>query len=194
MQALKALESGLAFPTHSDILQNLRTALAMNQVSEFAQAQEQQAEPTPWRDMMVVSLVREGINKHRARELADHFAAPQQAEPVAWRDPSNSDPGQGCTYKKSKRDGWPHIYSQPLYTTQPQRQLDKTSFNDWWNGHYDDSENPHEPDSAAYWSWAGWQSAKRPWVGLTDEDCKRMSAGDKLVAMWAEAKLKERNT
>ena len=34
---------------------------------------------------------------------------------------------------------------------------------------------------------------KRPWVGLTDEDCTRMSAGDKLVAMWAEAKLKERN-
>ena len=35
---------------------------------------------------------------------------------------------------------------------------------------------------------------KRPWVGLTDEDCTRMSAGDKLVAMWAEAKLKEKNT
>mgnify|MGYP003650278168 CR=1 FL=1 len=35
---------------------------------------------------------------------------------------------------------------------------------------------------------------QRQWVGLTDEDCKRMSAGDKLVAMWAEAKLKERNT
>lgn len=34
---------------------------------------------------------------------------------------------------------------------------------------------------------------RRKWVGLTDEDCKRMSAGDKLVAMWAEAKLKERN-
>lgn len=34
-----------------------------------------QPEPTPWRDMVVVSLVREGINKHRARELADHFAA-----------------------------------------------------------------------------------------------------------------------
>jgi hypothetical protein len=25
--------------------------------------------------MVVVTLVREGINKHRARELADHFAA-----------------------------------------------------------------------------------------------------------------------
>jgi len=32
-------------------------------------------EPTPWRDMVVATLVREGINKHKARELADHFAA-----------------------------------------------------------------------------------------------------------------------
>ena len=39
-----------------------------------ALAQPEQ-EPTPWRDMVVVSLVREGVNKHRARELADHFAA-----------------------------------------------------------------------------------------------------------------------
>ena len=38
------------------------------------------------------------------------------------------------------------------------------------------------------------ESPQRPWVGLTDEDCKRMSAGDKLVAMWAERILKERNT
>ena len=81
-QALEALESGLAFDTHSDVLQNLRTAL------------EQQAEPSQWRDMIVVNLVREGINKHRARELADHFATQptQQAEPVAvyqWRK-------QGC--------------------------------------------------------------------------------------------------
>jgi len=39
-----------------------------------ALAQPEQ-EPTPWRDMVVATLVREGINKHRARELADHFAA-----------------------------------------------------------------------------------------------------------------------
>ena len=38
----------------------------------------QQAEPTQWRDMVVVSLVREGIDKHKARELADHFATPPQ--------------------------------------------------------------------------------------------------------------------
>ena len=42
------------------------------------------AEPTQWRDMVVVSLVREGINKHKARELADHFAAQPEQEPVAW--------------------------------------------------------------------------------------------------------------
>jgi len=34
-----------------------------------------QPEPTPWRDMVVATLVREGIDKHKARELADHFAA-----------------------------------------------------------------------------------------------------------------------
>ena len=47
----------------------------------------QEAQPAPvqeltqWRDMVVVSLVREGVNKHRARELADHFAAqPEQGD------------------------------------------------------------------------------------------------------------------
>jgi hypothetical protein len=40
-----------------------------------------QAEPTIWRDMVVVSLVREGIDKHKARELADHFAAQPAQEP-----------------------------------------------------------------------------------------------------------------
>lgn len=64
----------------ADLMADLRKALA-----------QPEQEPTQWRDMVVVSLVREGINKHRARELADHFATPlaaaqpeQQAEPVAW--------------------------------------------------------------------------------------------------------------
>ena len=38
-------------------------------------AAQPEQEPTPWRDMIVATLVREGIDKHRARELADHFAA-----------------------------------------------------------------------------------------------------------------------
>jgi len=35
---------------------------------------------------------------------------------------------------------------------------------------------------------------KRPWVDLTDDDCKGMSAGDILVAMWVSRILKEKNT
>ena len=35
---------------------------------------------------------------------------------------------------------------------------------------------------------------QREWVGLTDEDCKGMNAGDKVVAMWANRILKEKNT
>ena len=38
-------------------------------------ATKPEQEPSEWRDMIVVSLVREGIDKHLARELADHFAA-----------------------------------------------------------------------------------------------------------------------
>ena len=44
---------------------------------------QQQAEPSKWRDMVVVTLVREGIDKHKARELADHFAA-QPEPPPEW--------------------------------------------------------------------------------------------------------------
>jgi hypothetical protein len=35
---------------------------------------------------------------------------------------------------------------------------------------------------------------QRTWVGLTDEDCKNMSEGDRAFVMWVEAKLKEKNT
>ncbi len=49
--------------------------------------QLRQAEPSQWRDMVVATLVREGINKHRARELADHFAAQPEQEPVRFITP-----------------------------------------------------------------------------------------------------------
>jgi len=35
---------------------------------------------------------------------------------------------------------------------------------------------------------------EREWVGLTDEDCTGMSAGDKVVALWANRILKEKNS
>ncbi len=53
----------------ADLMADLRTALA-----------QPEQEPSQWRDMVVVTLVREGINKHRARELADHFVTPLTAQ------------------------------------------------------------------------------------------------------------------
>ena len=50
------------------------THLLMEAHDALLTALEQpEQEPSEWRDMVVVSLVREGIDKHRARELADHF-------------------------------------------------------------------------------------------------------------------------
>jgi hypothetical protein len=37
-------------------------------------------------------------------------------------------------------------------------------------------------------------AAQRTWVGLTDEDCKGLSAGDRVLAIWADKTLKEKNT
>ena len=56
-------------------------------------------EPTPWRDMIVVTLVREGINKHKARELADHFAAQPVQEPVGEVVEVNND-GFKCEFSQ----------------------------------------------------------------------------------------------
>ena len=75
------------------------------------------------------------------------------------------------------------------------------AFNDWWNNDYDDSTNPYEKDTFAYWAWAGWQAAlaqpeQRPWVGLTDEEAQWLydncRTPSNLIDM-AEAKLKEKN-
>jgi len=85
------------------------------------------------------------------------------------------------------------------YPATAKRQWDtpSDSFNDWWNGDYDDSANPFEKDSAAYWAWAGWKAAQRPWQGLTDDDWAAIEdmpdTFDQGVA-WAAARLKERNT
>ena len=40
-----------------------------------------------------------------------------------------------------------------------QDKLVQDAFNDWWDSDYDDSTNPYEKDTFAYWAWAGWQAA-----------------------------------
>jgi hypothetical protein len=208
--------------------------------------------------MVVVTLVREGIDKHKARELADHFAAqpeptcpeckaavlyecvacssnnyppkPKQ-EPVAWEHHEYrpyGGPGQirihavlasqymmpdGSVhgdfqwlvdeYKKDKNT----IKLIPLYTTPPAAQWDKpsASFNEWWDSNVMPPANPFAEGSAAFWAWAGWKAAQRPWVGLTDEEKKHIATaagctedddGHIVTEIFrlAEAKLKERNT
>ena len=39
--------------------------------------------PVEWMEMVVANLVREGVNKHRARELAQHFYTSPPAVPDA---------------------------------------------------------------------------------------------------------------
>jgi len=92
-------------------------------------------EPTPWREMVVVSLVREGINKHRARELADHFAAQPAQEPVAWAVQACSKMWRGefaeiDAKAEAKRCGGTCV-AYPLYTAPAQREWQSLTDDDW---------------------------------------------------------------
>ena len=41
-------------------------------------------EPVAWMEMVVANLVREGVNKHNARELAEHFYTAPSAAQREW--------------------------------------------------------------------------------------------------------------
>ena len=92
-------------------LNSLKAALEQPPLPVQEQAKPGQ-EPTPWRDMIVVTLVREGINKHKARELADHFAAQPVQEPVGEVVEVNND-GFKCEFSQLLAIG------TKLYTTPP---------------------------------------------------------------------------
>lgn len=68
-QALEALNLP-SMKTQQMLIQKDEAITALREALE-----QPEQEPSQWRDMVVVTLVREGIDKHRARELADHFAA-----------------------------------------------------------------------------------------------------------------------
>ena len=103
-------------------------------------------------------------------------------EPVAWA-------VQGCS--KMWRDDFAEIDAKAeakriggtcvayaLYTTPPVANWERTSasFDEWWNGNVMPSANPFVEGTAAYWAWAGWKAAQRPWQGLTDEEVAIASA------------------
>ena len=150
-QALEALESDNPYIRQ----------LAANAVRKAMEQPGQ--EPTPWRDMVVVSLVREGVNKHKARELADHFVnftltptLPVQPvqEPVAYDYHTKYD--RGCYKCRSQFCPGNCIYTAAPLPVQTQRP---------WVGLTEDEK--FEMAAAQY----GWE--------------------DLLIA--AEAKLKEKN-
>jgi hypothetical protein len=68
-------------------------------------AAQPEHEPCQWRDMVVVNLVREGINKHKARDLADHFATaaqPEQVDCPRCGHVCSQRPWQGLTHQQTK--------------------------------------------------------------------------------------------
>ena len=63
-------------------------------------------------------------------------------------------------------------------------------FNNWWNAEYDDSANPFEVDTFAYWAWAGWQAAlAQPAQKLTLQEqlVKARADWDKAQVDWRKA-------
>ena len=142
------------------------------------------------------------VGKQIITALRKALAQPEQ-EPVAWRDPTNIDPGQGCTYTKERREKWPHIYRQALYTTPPaapEQEPVAWLKEDWTGGHLN-YESVYEGAFAAFPVYKHPLAAQRPWVGLTDEDWEKVENRKNTVldtfeqgAVWAAYKLERRNT
>jgi hypothetical protein len=129
----------------------------------------------------------------------DKCKAQPEQEPVAW---IHKETGLlRREISRPKGADWDANYWQPLYATTQPAKWDKpsASFNEWWDGDIMPPANPFAEGSAAYWAWAGWQAAQRPWVGLTDEEfleaCQIAERGNYMVAFQRiQTKLKERNT
>lgn len=180
----------------ADLMADLRKALA-----------QPEQEPTQWRDMVVVSLVREGINKHRARELADHFATPlaaaqpeQQAEPVisAWslREVYFDEDGEPLMHRSppAAQPKQEPVVSLPYHPCTRILIAGLKDLHAWNVLHEWDKERKIVDDGMVATTSP---AAQRPWQGLTDEDRRKFAAAqygweDLLIA--TEAKLKERNT
>jgi hypothetical protein len=75
--------------------------------------------PASWMEMVTANLVREGVNKHKARELAEHFyglAQPAPVQPV-WIQPDHLQKAQKapflCRVEPHKRDDFVPLYPTP---------------------------------------------------------------------------------
>jgi hypothetical protein len=60
--------------------------------------------PASWMEMVTANLVREGVNKHKARELAEHFYGLAQPSPCTWT--QSPDPNMPDTYEATCGAVW----------------------------------------------------------------------------------------
>jgi hypothetical protein len=80
-QAITAIKQALAAPVQE--LTNLQRH--EQNVQKFLAAQPTPVqEPVAWMEVVVANLVREGVNKHKARELAEHFYGLAPAAQRTW--------------------------------------------------------------------------------------------------------------
>ena len=116
LEDLCECSKGICLPAEIDFtIETLRETLAKTDA------------PTSWVEMVAVNLVREGVNKHKARELAQHFHSLIQkddVEPVAWMRPSKEgydsafrDASTVALCRSTERGGWSHWDEWvPLFT------------------------------------------------------------------------------
>ena len=194
-------------------IRHLETITAIKEV--LAQPVQPVQEPTPWRDMVVVSLVREGINKHRARELADHFVNFTLPPPLPVQEPVSHEfqdrDGKWHPfidhrhYLNTVADGrWPirALYTTPPLPVQP-KPLEYWNAVEGWVKIDEVREHFEAVNCGTIYKHGGegrvplyTAPPQRPWVGLTEDEKFEMAAAqygweDLLIA--AEAKLKEKN-
>ena len=136
--------------------------------------------PVEWMEMVVANLVREGVNKHKARELAQHFYTSPPAQPMHPE------------IKKMYEDYFDKCFRESSAAV-PENFMDALKFDVAMR------ECVMEPaqDSGIVTAGGFDPRTQRTWVGLTDEefqmiyDMGRTPAG--MMEM-VEAKLKEKNT
>ena len=158
-----------------DAMCELRTEIA-RLTNENARLKAQPA-PASWMETVTANLVREGVNKHKARELAEHFyslaqPAPVVQEPVAWK-----------WHQAPVKTSWGHV----MVVADLAIDKDNTV-----------SVYCERDQTAKVEAMFTPPAAQRQFVGLTDEDficlCEEASNfGTGGLIRHIEAKLKEKN-
>ena len=127
-QALEALEGELLkmLDKPEDEQYRVRYAYLLRVITALREALAQQPRPEQQQarvDVITVTLMREGINKHKARELADHFAAQPVQEPVGEVVEVNND-GFKCEFNQRLAVG-ARLYIAPPATQPVQEPLEQ---------------------------------------------------------------------